>query len=256
MKSFLFIFTITICLNSFADSTEGITYLTEEYPPYNFKDEEGNVVGINVDILVEMFKLLGSSKSRKDIKLQPWVRAYRTTKDTTEKTALFTTSRTTKREELFKWVGPLVGGTTSLIVLKSNPNNVSISSDADFLKYKYAVIRDDSAESLLLARNVPKKNLSYSTKFLSMIKKLQNNQVDAIPYNFITASALMKKNNINPDTIKSIVDIPRPNSKGNHIAFNKSVSDSIILEHQKALEKVLSNEELVESIKKRYLSLN
>ena len=254
MKSLFFTLYISASI-AFADITNDITYLTEDFPPYNFKSEQGEAYGINVDIVLKMFEILKSTKTRKDIKIQPWVRAYRTTKDTKEKAALFSTSRSLKREALFKWVGPLVGGNRNILVLEGNPKNIIIKNKNDYLKYKYSVIRDDVGENLLRNLGVTDKNISYSTNFVSIVKKLQGKKVDAIPYSDITAASLLRKNNLsNAIKLIKIADLPNPNTKGNYIAFNKNIDDKVIKLHQDALNKVMSNEEFIIDIKNKYIN--
>ncbi len=40
-----------------------LEYITEEFPPYNFEGQNGLVIGINADILVEMFKEMKNGKT-------------------------------------------------------------------------------------------------------------------------------------------------------------------------------------------------
>ena len=250
MKTLIgFIFAI-FALPVWADPTQGITYITQEFPPYNFKGEGGKTVGINTDILVEMLKKMGSSQARKDIKIQPWVRGYRTTQEPGNLNVLYSTLRTEKREDLFKWVGPLSKGSNDLIVLKGNPKKVMINSDEDYKKFKYAVIRDGLGDLLMKEWGVPKKNISQSTKFFAMVKKLQDGKVDAISYNGLVAKYLLKKQGLNPSDFESAVSIPI----GEHyFAFNKTIDDDIVQAHQKALEEIQADKALVQSIQDKYL---
>jgi len=56
---------------------EKMDWMTEQYPPFNYIDEkDGQLKGITVDILMEMFKKVGVQKTRKDIPILPWARSY------------------------------------------------------------------------------------------------------------------------------------------------------------------------------------
>ena len=90
-----------------------LTLLTEEYPPYNFR-QEGKLTGFAVDLMVLMLEKLDSGIGRDDIKLLPWARGYQIVK-TKKNSVLFAMSRTPSRETVFKWVGPIESNKISLM---------------------------------------------------------------------------------------------------------------------------------------------
>ncbi|MBU2708263.1 transporter substrate-binding domain-containing protein [Zooshikella marina] len=239
-----------ITINSWADPTQGVKYLTEEFPPFNFKGEDGNPAGINTDVLIEMFKKMGSQNSYKDIKIQPWVRGYRTTLEEGSMNVLYSAIKTPERENLFKWVGPLTDSTNDIIVLKQNASKVKIEKDSDLVKYKYAVIREDIGEQLLVKAGVKSSNISYSTNLFAMIKKLQDDKVDAVSYNGTVAKWLIKKQGMNPSDFEIVYTM----KLGQHyFAFNKSIDDNVVEAHQKALDAVKNDQALMSKIKDKYL---
>ncbi|TVP50756.1 MAG: ABC transporter substrate-binding protein [Halomonas sp.] len=77
---------------------------TEEYPPFNYSDEQGKIVG-------SATLLLRSALSQADIdahfRVLPWARAY-TEARLSAHHCVYSTTRTPERETLFRWVGPLV----------------------------------------------------------------------------------------------------------------------------------------------------
>jgi len=77
--------------------------LSEEFPPINFS-EGGEARGLAVDVVQEIQRRLQLDLP---IEFMPWARAYRDVQLGGE-TALFSMARTTGRERLFKWVGPVV----------------------------------------------------------------------------------------------------------------------------------------------------
>ena len=60
---------------SYSLSIPDLDYITEEYPPENYrKDRE--LKGVFVDTLLLILKKQDKNKSAKDIKLYPWARGY------------------------------------------------------------------------------------------------------------------------------------------------------------------------------------
>lgn len=77
-RSVLFLLASLLATVAIAKSDlQSITYLTEEYPPYNFT-ENGELHGIAVDLLVAATARATQPVAKEDISVQPWARAYRT----------------------------------------------------------------------------------------------------------------------------------------------------------------------------------
>lgn len=229
---------------------KAVEYITEQFPPYNFKSENGQVEGLNVDVLVAMFEVMNNGKSRSDIKIQPWSRGIKVTQTPGKQNVLFSTTRTPERESLYKWVGPLSIATNAIIVLKGNPAGVSLDDAGSLSKFKFGAVRDDLGEGKLKEMGVPKKNVSLSSKLEPLIKRLQSKRVDAISYNYTVASWAMKNAGINPADFEVIKEV----EIGRHyFAFNKSVSDDVVAAHQKALDSVKSDQATMNAINEKYL---
>ncbi len=226
-----------------------IEYLSEEFPPYNFKDKTGQIVGINVDTLEEMFKVMKINKTHKDVKILPWVRGMKEIRKAGGANVLFSTTRTKDRESEFKWVGPLTTSTNGILVLKGNPNNVTLENDADYQKFKFAAVKEDLGDLYLQSKGLDKSKISYSTNIISLIKRIQSKRLDALSYNVDVGLWLIKQAGLNPDDFETVTQT----EIGKHyFAFNKSVDDKTVEEHQKALDKVKSNTELMNKIRSKY----
>lgn len=75
---------------------------TEEYAPWNFT-RDGEVSGLNTELIQQVLDKL-SYRGRFEI--MPWGRAQLFTQ-TQSNACFFSAVRTTEREELYRWVGPL-----------------------------------------------------------------------------------------------------------------------------------------------------
>ena len=89
-----------------AHGDDALTILKEDYPPLNYVENK-ELKGPSVDIVRAIQEKLGRADKIADkISVYPWARAYRFL-ETRKNTALFSTARTSSRENQFKWVGPI-----------------------------------------------------------------------------------------------------------------------------------------------------
>ena len=79
--------------------------VTEDYPPFNIVNPKtGEVTGLSTEKVQELMRRAGEKYS---ITAYPWARSIQMAQNNPE-TCVFSTSRTPGREQLYKWVGPLV----------------------------------------------------------------------------------------------------------------------------------------------------
>lgn len=78
--------------------------LTEDYPPFNYLNQSGEVVGSATELLKTAFGMIGIEA---EFQLLPWARALTETQ-MIENTCVYSTTRTQEREEQFVWIGPLL----------------------------------------------------------------------------------------------------------------------------------------------------
>lgn len=99
-------FLLAVCPARISQAHE-LQILTEELKPYNYLDEStGNPAGFAVDVVNLLLKQTGIKAANDKIKIYPWARAYKIAQKQ-KNTLLFTMARTSPRESLFKWVGPI-----------------------------------------------------------------------------------------------------------------------------------------------------
>ncbi|MGL1863135.1 MAG: transporter substrate-binding domain-containing protein [Pseudodesulfovibrio sp.] len=113
--------------------------ITEIAPPASFIDTDGNLTGLAVEIIQAIQQEIGDHT---EIQVMPWARGYQEL-TTNSNVALFSTTRTPARENLFQWVGPLF--TTRWIIYARKDSGLRITSleDAKSIK-RIGVYRDDA----------------------------------------------------------------------------------------------------------------
>lgn len=229
----------------YADSLPTFSIVTEDRKPYNF-EENGVVKGISVDLLVLILKRIGSHQTRHDIKIYPWARAYKILQEQPN-TILFTTILTKERENMFKWVGPIIQDITQLYALKSK--NIKITSPSELKKYRIATYLDDSGEQILVKEyGLSLDDLHRSASQIAGLRRVYYGRNDLFVGNQPTLEHLSKKAGFNSDEFEPVFVL--------HInklcyAFHYDTSDDIIELFQQALDR-LKKEGEVDKIFEKY----
>ncbi len=220
-----------------------LEFMTEAYPPYNFS-KEGKLAGLSVDLLVRMLEEVGSSKGRDDIQLLPWPRGYKNLQEKPN-TCLFSTTRTAERENLFRWVGPIIPVKNVLIAKKSR--NLVIKDANDINQYTTGVIKDDVAEQLLLNAGVKSDRLQRVNASIQNIRKLKMGRIDFWAYPEMTALWQLSENGVDTAEYGPIFTLSEASL---YYALHKDTDDAVIDALQKALDGLKASGEFEQILNK------
>lgn len=115
-----------VLLMCFEVCAQTLTITTEEYPPFNMVDlKTGMVVGVATEKVQELMKRAEQSYT---ITSFPWSRAFQMGQKLPN-TCVFSTTRTPERENLFKWVGPLVNNRWVVFARTGDTRNPKVLED-------------------------------------------------------------------------------------------------------------------------------
>jgi polar amino acid transport system substrate-binding protein len=215
---------IPVCLTGCGQTK--LRVITEEYPPFNFTDEAGNITGQSTEVVRQV---MSKTSGQANIEVLPWDQGYALVQKE-QGTMLFSTARIPQRENLFKWVGP-IGTSDNWFYCKRGADKV-ISSLEDAKKVKsIAVYKDDFNQIFLQGNGFT--NLDISQNNAECVKKLVDGKVDlwlgpAEGLHFITYAC-----GINPAEIEAVRFVHRVDW---YIAFNKDTPDATIQAWQQALD--------------------
>ncbi len=174
----------SISLNSM--SQESTSFACSYFPPYKIKNE-GDHMGIDVDIISEVYKSIG--KKNKYIFL-PWKRALKSVENG-ELDALCGCSYLKSRERLFHYSQEVGKNSIGIFTLKDN--NTVIKNIMDLNSHSVAVVRGYSLENELLSSSAKVVRVKDESQ---LIRLLKSKRVDAI-YSFKNPIMyLLKKNKI------------------------------------------------------------
>ncbi len=211
-----------------SENIKNITYYTENYPPFNY-EENGNLYGVSIDILDQLFIKMNVNINRQKVVMSDWSAAYQTTLGSAN-TMLFSTVRNAERENLFKWVGPIAPQKDVLISLSNA--NVTINSTSDLINYKIGVIKDYSSIQLLVGFGISQDKLILAENVDDLYSKLQSGAVDCIAYSEIGHNLVISGMSLNQSDFK-ISFVMKVNEL--YYAFNINTSNDIITYFQNAL---------------------
>jgi polar amino acid transport system substrate-binding protein len=239
MKKFIyliatFVFIAPLCAEM---TPNDISYYTEDYPPYNFK-QNGKASGFATEILLQMFKILNVKKTVDDISVVPWARGYN---DVQRKrnVCLFCMTKTAERVEKhgFRWVGPVIG--TNSVIFARKKKKFIINNVSDIFKYRVCAIREDVAEQTIVSLGYSFDNVDRTSHPVSIIKKLLSDRCSLWAYGSIAGQWVLKKNNYNPDDFEIVYNLTQKQYL--YYAFNSQTPDSVVIPLQKAFDKLKAN---------------
>ncbi len=219
-----------------AASAKDLTYITEQFPPYNFL-ENGKLQGISVDMLEMAWERMGEDLNRSIIEFLPWTEGYQRALDE-KNVVLFSTAHLPQREQLFKWAGPI--GPIRNVLLVRKDKNLNISTDEDLKKYKIGAIDEDSAVQMLLDKGMKKEDLVLETASNQIIEMLQNGSIDAWAYGDTAGIWLIQKSGANASDYGIAYVLGQTDY---YYAFNKEIPDSLVQSFQEALGRIKSDKD-------------
>ena len=229
------------------DNAAKITMLTEVGPPYNM-EVDGRLQGIAVDILEAMLAILDTGQTREDFILTNWSRAY-SMAEKRKNHMVFSTTRTEKRESLFKWVGPIA--TTTIGIIAPKDKNIVIDKLSDLNQFRVGTVLKDIGEQILLESGIEKKQLSAVSGGNAIdlsFKKMENDRIDLFAYEVNVAIYAAKLKGHNVDNFEVIYTLKEGEL---YYAFNNATDDRIIGQWQNALD-TIKESELYQKIIERY----
>ncbi len=227
-----------------AQSVAELQWVTEEYAPYNFT-ENGQLRGISVEVLQQMWDRLGVERTASDVQVLPWARGYRMAQEQ-QGVCLFSTTVTEARKQMFAFVEPIIE--TQVTIIAPIARGLNISAVYDLAPLTIGVVREDIGEQALLEEGVTA-SLSRADSARSLVRMLAGGRFDAISYEMNTVRWNMTLENIDANAYETVF-IVRDGVLG--IACHKDTDPATVGQLQEALDALIADG-TVASIQARYL---
>lgn len=226
---------------------DGIRVVTEEFPPYDFTGESGEVEGMSTEVVREVLSELNLDVH---IDVLPWARAFKLA-STTPATMLFSVVRTPEREPIFHWVGVVCEVKSYLFRLKSR-SDIQAGRLADLKQYSIGVVRDWAGQKYLEQQGFDQ--LQKVSESDANIRKLMNGRVDLIEDYEANLIYRMKKLGFDPGSVEKVyfnADISGPL----YAVFSKGTDQDLVQQFKDAFSAVHLDGRY-EGIQRRWRSLN
>lgn len=216
-----------------AAGLEGLTFITEEYPPYNYRQND-RLEGISIELLERIFAETDTALSREDVLYYPWARGYDTALSEPG-TVLFSTTRTEQREELFQWVGPIATNRVKLIARRDSDIQLNDIEDAIDGGYRIAVIREDIGAQRLQEAGVPDSQVHAAISNVSALRMLERGRVDLWAYGEDVAFWLMEEEGLPATDFAPVLTISESDL---YYALHRDTDPSLVARMQAALDRL------------------
>jgi polar amino acid transport system substrate-binding protein len=222
-----------------AASEETIHITTENWPPSNYQDENGKIVGHATEKVHTVFKRAGVPYT---INIYPWARAYHLAV-TQANTAVYTILRTPRREAQFQWVCPLQKSAKMHFYRLTSRKDVVMTSIKAAKKYKTSVSRNEYGHQFLKNNGfVESINIDVSSGDMVNVKKLFNRRVDLIIESEYSINSLLKKANRSPKEVTQLLPLDTAPESPNCLAFGLKTPKIIVDKIRTALAQVIAED--------------
>ncbi|MGV8110979.1 transporter substrate-binding domain-containing protein [Methanospirillum sp.] len=232
--SILVIFTVSLLIipivaDESNDEFQGLTWVTEEYPPYTFIDN-GTPSGLMVDMVTAISRKAEYELPKQSIHFLPWNEAYQKAL-TKPGTVIFSIARTPERENLFSWVGPVVS--SDIALYSSRDRNITLHDRKELANYTIGTITDDVTIDFLVDAGVRKDSIVTRSDPYELIHDLDDGTLDLFAYGNIAAEYHIKNATGNPGFYKISAKI---GTFPVYIGFSAGTPENLVKKFQNAFE--------------------
>ena len=233
LKAFMLFFVVALMsIKVLAASLNDMQVLTDEYPPFNYKNEQGELKGVAVELLIQAYKEAGLVLDRERFIFQPWPRSYKQVQSETD-IILLSMTRTAEREKLFQWVGPITTTRIGLIAKKSRQIKIEKAKDIE----KFIIGGNPSNIGVQLVNELlgDKADVRLTPHPESLVKMLNLDRFDLWAYEEASAKLVFERFKLNPDDYESVYTLKESEL---YYALNLNTDKRIVRELQQAIDNV------------------
>ncbi|HEA16112.1 MAG: substrate-binding periplasmic protein [Pseudoalteromonas prydzensis] len=209
-----------------------LTVVTELSPP-NQMLINNQVTGYSTE-LVKM--IISEAQLNASISMYPWARAYKMASHNSN-TLIYSMARTTEREALFHWIGPVAQFKMGFVKLTER-SDINFNDTEQAKQYKIAVQRHDLASQVLVKRGF---EVLLTTDIQKSYQLLLARKVDMVVDDANYIAAMSEQLAINANTLTFVHAIEGLTVAG-YLAANINTDEEAVKALQQAFLKVKNTE--------------
>ncbi|NMH59508.1 substrate-binding periplasmic protein [Alteromonas ponticola] len=217
---------------AFSSELNELTYITENNASFNYV-RNGHLQGFAVELLLSASADLGSPVHRDEILVQPWARAFKNALQGPN-TVLFSTIRTSEREDKFQWVGPFASESDVVIALKAR--QIKITDSAKLKSYIAGAVRGDVGEEILHEIKIPSGNIVLLPHSTNMGAMLTAGRIDIWIFGEFAWRETLKSAGFNPSLFEIVFRFP---PKHYYFALSRDINPMLVQSFQSAIDQTL-----------------
>jgi polar amino acid transport system substrate-binding protein len=228
-----FILLLILSFSAIASEKERFRIVTEEWRPYNYTNELGEIEGLATEKVKRIMAALNIEYSMHSY---PWTRLMHVA-SSQPNTIIFSIFRTPERENRFQWACPLTGPVKAYLYKLKKRQDLQLDKLEQAKKYTIALNRADSVHEILLQQGFEDgKHLELSSEQGASIRKLYSGRVDFIVGSQWQIGESVKAQGFAFDEMERLLPITSLSNYDTCMAFSLSTDKQLVEKIQKALK--------------------
>jgi polar amino acid transport system substrate-binding protein len=230
-----YFFIIFLLFAQLSLAKERILIVTEQWPPYNYTNHEGEIIGSSTKIIQAV---MAQTDLDYEIKLYSWSKAYQLAKNNPN-VLIYTIYRIKERESSFQWICPLNGTQSLNIYALKTSKNIEVNTLEDAKNYLIGAVNQDVTFQYLINNNFELgKHLDIATDEYANVRKLLRGRVDLIIQEEEALKFRLKRENVAFNEVIKVFTLFDKSLNNNCMAMSITTSKSIINKISKALKSI------------------
>jgi len=224
-RVFRFAIFILLLVPTYSSGSERITIVTENWPPFNYVNADGEVVGIATNVVKQV---MAHANLDYEFKVYAWSRAYKLAKEN-KNVLLYTVYRIEGREKDFQWICPLVDTQGVGMYTLASRTDVTINSLEDAKRYVTGIIGSGVTYDYLKFNGfVVGKHIDIGTDEYANIRKLKSRRIDLIVQEEDPFEARLKREGLNRKSVRRVFTLMPNDEKVACMAMSLDTSKQLL----------------------------
>lgn len=230
----------TTLANTESQLSKQLLVVTENSPPFNYLDKQGNISGSSTVLIKKVLKQAGISYR---MEMFPWVRAYQLALERPN-VLIYTIARHPQRESLFQWICPINHSEPVYLYKLRESTHLNAQSLEQLKKYRLGITKRGLSNQFLREHGFTShQQLDESVQEETNIKKLIKGRVDYLPMTPSSLTEHLKTLHIDNNRIERTFMLMTDDAYDKCMAFSKQTPLATVTRVKEAFNKLVAREQ-------------